>query len=420
MIALVDCNNFFASCERVFNPSLQNTPIAVLSNNDGCIVARSDLVKKIGVPMGAPVFKYKALLEEHNVKVFSSNFSLYADISKRVMSALLRINGTRQIYSVDEAFLDVSHVAQEDLHAYAAHVRECVLRWTGIPVSVGIAETKTLAKASNEYAKKHPELKGVCVLDNEATTKQVLTWLQVDDIWGVGRRLGPKLHARGIDTAHELIHQKDALIRGVMGSIGLNTVRELRGVQCVTMQREPAPKKGIISSRSFSKPLTKQEDLEAAVATFVARAAEKIRSQGSLVSAITVSISTNRFKKDDYYHGHIVCTLPHPTAYTPDIVAEAHKGVAKIFQPGRKYKRAGISFFGIIPDVSRQHDLFGGNAYSEKHADLMKVVDTINSKHGSHTIKTAAQGTHSSWGMTQENRSRRYTTQWEEIPIVHA
>jgi DNA polymerase V len=423
IVALVDCNNFYVSCQRAFHASLQKKPVIVLSNNDGCVIARSNEVKALGIKMGQPFFECRDLIEKHHIHVFSSNYSLYADMSDRVMKVLAEFAPRLEIYSIDEAFLDLTSLSLADLTAYGHEIRVRVLQLTGIPVSVGIARTKTLAKLANEIVKKQPLYVGVLDLSG-LSAQDIDTHLEalpVEDVWGIGAHYGHFLRSEGIFTAKELKNADETWIRKHLTVVGQRTVLELRGIACIPLEPELQAKKGIMCAKTFGREITSQEELEEAVANYTARAAEKLRSQHSLASCISVFIQTNRFKKGIPQHSaNLSRHLQFPTAFTPDLIKQALEAVRAIYRPGHGYRKAGVYLSKIVPDENVQPDLFGGFSLSVhyKQMRLMSIVDVINKVYGRDTLFFAAQGIARPWKMRQERRSLRYTTKWSELLSV--
>lgn len=416
LFALVDCNNFYASCERVFNPKLKNAPIIVLSNNDGCVIARSNEAKALGIAMGEPFFKCRPIVKKHSVQVFSSNFALYGDMSRRVMTVLEQFSPMIENYSIDEAFLrldGVTKVSQE----YAQGIRATVHQWTGIPVSIGIAPTKTLAKAANRIAKKNPEFTGVMDFSNRSDVDSFLRSILVEDVWGVGRQYAQLLNSRGIKTALQLKEADTKWIKKHMTVVGLKTVTELRGVPCIPLENAPPPKQSIICSRSFGTKVTRKENLQEAIASFAARAAEKLRKQKSVAGRIDIFIRTSPFM-GNYYSDGAGTTLPH-TADTRFFITAAKVLLDRLYKPGFDYKKAGIVLLDIRPENHAQGELFDPSHLRENLA-VMKAMDRINSEWGSGTVTLAAEGLRKSWKMRQENISKRYTTRWGELACAVA
>jgi len=417
--ALVDCNSFYVSCERVFRPGLRGRPVVVLSNNDGNAVALSPEAKALGIPFGAPFFKWRDFMEKNGVSWFSSNYTLYGDLSCRVMDCLSAFTPDMEVYSIDEAFLILD--ARGDLPALGRDIKETVARWTGIPVSVGIGETMTLAKLANRMAKREPAAGGVCSMAGRDDMDILLDGINVEDIWGVGLQYRKMLHKNGISTALHLMRADDRWIRKHMTVMGLRMVWELRGRPCLSLEEAPRPKKVIVSSRSFGAPSVDINELREALATYVTRAAEKIRRQRSAVSSVTVYLCTNRFReKDPQYSAGITCALPVPTAYTPALIHYSGKMLDKIFKTGYKYKKVGVMFTGIVPEDGIQLSLFDPYRETPRRKDLMKVMDGINASMGRNTVHFAAEGIVKPWAMRRAFLSGRYTTRWDEIPVVWA
>jgi len=419
VFALVDCNNFYASCERVFIPKLEGMPIVVLSNNDGCVVARSNEAKALGIGMGVPEFKIRSLLRVHNVQVFSSNYTLYGDMSQRVMETLEQFCLDLEIYSIDEAFLSLSGFTSRNLTDYGQIIRATVKRWTGLPVSVGIAETKTLAKIANRVAKKTPDLGGVFDLLACPDRDALLGRVAVEDVWGIGRNHAHMLKQHGITTALQLSVADDQWIRKHMGVVGLRLVMELRGVSCLELDQCPAPKQGITCSRAFGKSVTTLTEMEEAVSSYTARAAEKLRAENLAVTTITVFLKTNEFKNTPQYSNALTFKLPVATDTTSELIRAALQGIRNIYREGYLYKKAGIMFTGLVPVSQVQTDLFDSQdrARSKK---LMAALDSVNNRFGAGTLQYASSGLAKAWKTQFQRRSPAYTTDWEELPIVAA
>lgn len=413
LFALLDCNNFFASCERVFNPSLWGKPVVVLSNNDGCAIARSNEAKALGIKMGQPFFEWQHLLREHKVQVFSPNFPLYGDLSSRTMAILHGWSQNVEVYSIDEAFFTLNKDLIEDTETHCRQIRDHVKKWIGMPVSIGIAKTRTLAKVANELAKKHPEYKGVLEL-NHHNTEACLKKLSVGDIWGVGRRSGAKLKAYGIETAYDLIQKSDAWIKQKLTIAGLRMVHELRGISCIEIDEADTDKKHIISSRSFGRAVEKLSELKEAVASYTARAAEKLRSQSSMANVITVYARTSHHTETYYGKSHTTI-LPEPTNHTPTLIKAAHAGLEKIYQSGFRYKKAGIALSKFVPETVHQLNLFETDPDRQKKQQLLKLVDGINLENGRHCLNFASTGFKKPWRMKQEFRSPNYTADWNQL-----
>lgn len=416
MFALVDCNNFYASCERVFNPKWKNRPIVVLSNNDGCIVARSNEAKALGIPMGAPLFQYKDLMKAHDVIICSSNYTLYGEMSARVMQTLKTFSADMQIYSVDEAFLALQG---ENLMDQGLKIRETVLKWTGIPVSVGIAKTKTLSKVANDYAKKNKSSQGVFILQGREQIDSILDHLPVTDIWGIGGRLGKKLNILGISTAKQFRDADDTLIKKHLSVVGLRTAMELREINCLPLNEVPAPNKSITCSRAFGRPIESFEKICEAVASYAANAAEKIRSQGSVASEMTVFVEFHPFRRDVPNSLYSKIIFPEPTNYTPHLISYAKTVLQQLYQPGKQFRKAGIILESLVPEDCFQKDLFVPNdKNNEKLNKLMNIIDTLNEEFGHNLIHSVAEGVSSGWKMKQNRRTSRFTTRWNELLTI--
>ena len=429
MFALVDCNSFYASCETVFRPELRGKPVVVLSNNDGCVVARSAEVKALGLPMGQPFFKIKHLVEKHQIAVFSSNYALYADMSQRVIDTLRTFTPKMEVYSIDESFLDLRGLPDTETVAgrlaLGTKIRDTVKRWTGIPVSVGIAETKTLAKVANKLAKKGESAvsqfrrAGVCDLsDPSIDFDAVLDGVEVGDVWGIGPAITENLIKNDIKTARQLRDVDAERLRKRYGVTVVRTIRELRGESCAELVCEPAARKGITVSRSFGKLATRLADLREAVAMFASIAGEKLRHDGMCANLLTVYIRTNPFRDDDPQYGNArVVRLPVATDITPELISYATRALETIYRPGYLYKKAGVLLGGICERGSVQPDLFD-TVDREKQGTLMRLIDTVNRRMGSETLGYAAAGIDRGWSMRREMRSPCYTTSWDELPLV--
>jgi DNA polymerase V len=417
---LVDCNNFYVSCERVFRPELRERPVVVLSNNDGNVVALSNEVKEMGLSFASPFFKVRELIRENRVAVFSSNYTLYGDMSRRVMECLARFAPEMEVYSIDEAFLSPGRMRTGPVE-YGRMIRDAVMQWTGIPVSIGIAPTKTLAKLASKIGKRDPACRGVFDLVDSPRADGILEATDVGDVWGVGQQYRQLLHRNGIRTARQLRDTPDKWIRRNMTIMGLRTVWELRGVPCIPFDELPAPKKGIVSSRSFGRPVESIDELREAVAAYVSRAAEKLRAQKSVAGSVTVFLSTNRFKENDpQYSSGISCRLPVPSSYTPRLIKVTGRLLEGIYRRGYQYKKAGVMLYEIMQEGDAQLDLFSRFHDTDRTRRLMRALDGINRDMGRHTLHFAAEGTVRPWQMRREFLSARYTTHWSEIPVVRA
>lgn len=416
MYGVVDCNNFYVSCERVFQPKLEKIPVVVLSNNDGCIISRSQEVKALDVRMGDPAFKYKEIFQKNNVQVFSANFPLYADLSSRVMKTISELVPDMEMYSIDEAFYKYTAIDNNFHLTQAEKIRKAVMKGVGIPVSIGIASTKTLSKVANETAKKNPKYKGICALFTKKDRDQILKYLDVGNIWGIGRQLSAFLNERGIYTAYQLMHCEDSWIKKELTISGLKTVKELRGEECIEVEFERPAKKSIISSKSFGYKVTRIEDLIEAVSSFTARGAEKLREENEVAACIHVAITTSHYKKEELRYSNVASAgLPWPTNYTPTLIEAAVSTLKRIFKPGINYKKATIMLTGLTDANSVQASLFHPIRSSKEETNLMKAVDSINRLWGSGTVQFASQGIQKRWKGKAENRSKRYTTNWNEL-----
>ena len=416
VFALIDCNAFYVSCERVFNPKLNNRPVVALSNNDGCIISRSKEAKALGIKMGVPLFKVKDIVEKEKVVVFSSNYTLYADMSRRVMNIISSSSPYTEIYSIDEAFVELSSLPI-DYESYAHQLRQTILQHTGIPVSIGIASTKTLAKVANHKAKKDDSLNGVCSLVNYNNIDRILELTEVGDVWGVGRRLSRKLINHGIHNAKLLKNCSDSWIRKMMSVNGLKTITELRGISCIPLEEYSMTRKSCCTRRSFGKLLTNLEDIEQAVTTFARRAAERIRSESLAASCVSVFVRTNPFdKKSAYYSNAASRTLSHPTHDSITIIETALLLTKRIFKNNYQYKKAGVLLSGLCDDSEIQEPLFEKN-YNQ-NSDLMSAIDAINYRYGRETLQMASECKVGNWKQKRENCTRNYTTQIDRLLLV--
>ncbi len=418
MFALVDCNNFYASCERVFRPDLIGKPIAVLSNNDGCVIARSNEAKAVGIPMGAPAFQYEALFEQHKVYVFSANFSLYGDMSQRVMHILQEYAPEVEIYSIDEAFLRFDGFEHYDLKQYAIGMKQKVLQWTGIPISIGIAPTKSLAKIANKIAKKFPAQTGnVCIIETEKQQIKALKWLDVADVWGIGRRHAKRLKALGVQSAFDFTELDEEWVKTNMSIVGLRLQKDLKGMPVFDLETVQ-PKKNIAVTRSFERHYTELRELKERVTTFAVSCAEKLRQQKSCCNSLMVFIHTNGHRKDlQQYSRNIVVKLPFPTNSNMEIAKFANLALEKIFIEGFCYKKAGVIVQDFTPESHIQSTLF--ESRDVRHIALMKAIDEINNQYGRQKLRLASQDLKRVWKMKQQKLSPRYTTQLSEIITVY-
>lgn len=422
VFALVDCNNFYASCERVFNPALRGKPLVVLSNNDGCVVARSQEAKALGIKMAQPWFQCQHLVKPHGLIAMSSNYALYADMSRRVMSILAGFTPDQEVYSIDESFLAFTDKPGANHQQLGLKIREKVLNWTGLPVCVGFAPTKTLAKLANHWAKTRIEFSGAC--DYAALpADQRLALLKatpIGEVWGVGRRLTEKLGELGIRSVADLQATDPAWLGRRFSVVLERTVEELRGVSCLELEDVAPPKKQIMTSRSFGWPVTELSELREAMAAYTTRAAEKLRAEGQLAGEVHVFIRTSPFKPDSpQYSAALRLRLPEPTDDTLGLVKASRFLLRQLYRPGFEYQKACILLSELQPATLRQGQLFGTTDTSRRDK-LMTVMDRLNREMGRDTLFLAGAGIDRAWRMRQGNRSPRYTTHWAEIPVAVA
>ena len=412
-IALIDCNNFYASCERIFNPRLIGKPIVVLSNNDGCIITRSAEAKELGIKMGEPYFKAKKIIDKNNVRVFSSNYSLYGDISQRVMETLARFASDVEIYSIDEAFLGLNGFENYELSKYCQYIRRTIKQWVGIPVSIGVSTTKTLSKIANNLAKKNKEYDGVCILKSWFDINEALKLTSIEDVWGIGRRLSVFLKKYKINTAYDFTQLDKGWVRKNMGVVGEKTFLELCGVSCIELELIPSDKKSCCVSRSFSKPVEKIDDLEESISSYGTRVAEKIREEGLVAESMSIFVLTNYFnRKEKQYSNSIKLQLPYPTNNSIKIVKRALEGIKKIYRQGYRYKKAGVILYGL----TKAKQTRGLLDYDRESSDsIMNTLDRINERYGSSTIRLASEGVDKSWSMRRESVSPCYTTRFDDL-----
>ncbi len=415
IFALVDCNSFYVSCERVFNPELRNKPVVVLSNNDGCAVSISKEAKKLGIKVGTPIFKVKDLIRRYDIKILSSNYTLYADMSSRVMSTLFQFSPNIEIYSIDESFLLLNGI-KEDLNKYAKKIKNKVYQYTGIPVSIGIGSTKTLAKVANRIAKKNDNHNGILSLYNKKDIDYYLKLVNIEDVWGIGRKYSKKLKSYGIETAYDLKNLSTYWAEKKLGGIvGRRIIMELNGTSCIDIEEINQPNKEILSSRSFGKPVKSLKELEEAISMHSTIATEKLRKQKIIANRVSVFISTDRFKENEPQYGNFATIkLPIPTSYTPEIIKYALILLKSIYKEGYKYKKAGIVLSELINENNYQLSLFH-KSNRPLNLKLMKAVDRINNKYGSNFIFPASSGINKNWCMRRNFISSYYTTRWSEI-----
>ena len=432
VFALIDGNCFYVSCERVFNPKLRDRPVVVLSNNDGCVVARSDEAKALGISMGEPYFKIRQRYEQSGGVGLSSNYTLYADLSSRMMEIIGQYSDRQEVYSIDESFIEWTGFGHFDLNQMATQLRQQVHRWVGIPVGIGIGQTKTLAKVANRLSKKHPDFRGHGICNLSALPSEslddYLAQFPVEDVWGIGRRWSARLEGLGIRTALQLSRAEPPRIRKQFNAVLEKTVWELRGLSCLPIEEAPSPKQQIISSRSFGKPVSDLPSLRQAVSSYTARAAEKLRSQNSQVQALTVFLNTPFFRDSELqYHPSITVRLYGPSQDTRILCQAAGRGLEQIYRAGYRYQKAGVMLLDIASADQGQQSLFDGadDAVRPDRLQLMRVLDDINRNMGRDTLWLAGQGLTQreradSWRMNRKNLSPAYTTQWSDLPVAHA
>ncbi|MBF0238952.1 MAG: Y-family DNA polymerase [SAR324 cluster bacterium] len=418
VFALVDCNNFYVSCERVFNPSLNGRPVIVLSNNDGNVIARSNEAKALGIAMGTPLFECHDLVRKHHIAVFSSNYALYGDMSRRVMSILQQLEPEVEVYSIDEAFIQFPAQETGPQLENANRIREILRQYTGIPVSIGIATSKTLAKVANRLAKKTT----AGVLDiSHGGTDEILTTLDVEDLWGIGPKISQRLKNSGIHTALDLKNTpvEDGWVRNQFSVQVVRTILELRGESCIVLEESPPSRKSILCSRSFGKAVILLSELEEALSTYTAIAAAKLRKQELMTDTLNVFLGTNRFREHEaQYFGHTTVYLPELTSYTPTLTSYALSGLHKIFRTGYAYKRVGILMINLHPPCPEQIGLFPQDR--EKERQLMQAMDHLNQKYGRFCLQMGTAGFRKDWTFRRTRKSPAYTTRWAEIPVVKA
>lgn len=429
VFALVDVNNFYASCEQLFEPRLRGRPVVVLSNNDGCVVARSKEAKLLGVPMGAPWHHLKALAQQHSIVAVSSNYALYADMSNRVVEVLSGFCSDLEVYSIDESFLNLGgyqKMNRENLAGYGQAIRQRVAQWVGLPVCVGMAETKTLAKLANHLAKKNTCFEGVCNFAalSVAERESWMSKTEVGEVWGVGRRISKKLEEIGIKTVSDLREADLELVRRSFSVVMQRTVQELRGISCLHLAQVVPDKQQIMSSRSFGRPVYSLQELSEAVSSYVCRAAEKLRSQRSVAGGLLVSIRTNPFKESvEQYSRSLVISLPEPTADSRALCDAALRMLKAIYRPGIEYKKAAVMLSQLQPEGVRQQSLFDmstGDIDRERAGRLMKALDDVNSRYGRGTVTIGSSGLHAAWMMQRQRVMPQYTTSWSGVPVALA
>ena len=425
LFALVDVNNMYVSCERVFNPALEGKPVVVLSNNDGCAVARSAEVKALGVKMGEPWFKLKDLAKKHGIIALSSNYTLYGDMSHRIMTVLSDYSPDIEVYSIDESFLSLNGLGGlwPSPTAMGQSIRQRVRQWIGVPVCVGIGPSKTLAKLANHIAKKRPTFNSVCDLSSMSAPEidAILSTIEVGEVWGVGRRIAAHLNAAGIENIAQLRNASSSWMRAEFGVVMERTGNELNGLSCLALEDVAPAKKQIIASRSFGQPVITIDALGESVASYMTRAAEKLRRQQSVCEAIQVFVQTNRFKESDQqYSNSILVPLPNPSCDTRLLIRAAKFGLEHIYRPGYYYKKAGVILQGISSASVQQQSLFTTFGDGEQSDVIMQALDGLNARFGRGTVSLAAAGIRNDWQMKREKKTPNYTTQWNEIPIARS
>jgi len=421
-VALVDCNNFYVSCERVFNPRLEGKPVVVLSNNDGCAVARSNEVKALGIKMGEPWFKMKDVAQKHGIIALSSNYSLYGDMSARVMSILSDFSPNQEIYSIDECFLDLDGFDPNTLMDYGQKIRQTVRQGTGIPVCVGMADTKTLAKLANHCAKKGlAGSNGVCNFGSmdEQQLSALFASIPVGEVWGIGRRITAKLNEMGINTIQDLRSSDPEYIRQQFSVVVERTVKELNGIPCIELEDANQPRQQIMVSRSFGNEVSQLADLSESISYYATLAAEKLRHDGTVASSLCVFVRTNPFKDDvPQYSRSMVVPQLRPTDDTLKLVQASLQGLKQIFRAGYGYKKSGVLLMGVQPKGMMQASLFDEIQDQAKSDSMMKVMDEINRKMGKGSVTVASSGVRPRWAMRREKMSPSYTTEWSELPVA--
>lgn len=419
MYALIDCNNFYASCERVFQPHLRGKPIVVLSNNDGCVIARSNEAKTLGVPMGALAHEYESLFREKKIHVFSANFALYGDMSNRVMQIIHDYSPEVEVYSIDESFMKLDGLVVKDWQEFGIRIRDRIFQETGIPTSIGFAQSKALAKLANRIAKKFPnQTQGSYVIETEEQRIKALKWLKVEDIWGIGRKHARRLYRIGVKTAFDFVELDDNYVRSTFSVVGLRLKKDLEGEPTIQME-DIQPKKNIATTRSFERNLTEFTDIKERITTFTVSCAEKLRKQQSECNALMVFIHTNFHRKDlPQYSRNIVVKIPYPTNSSIELTRFAVLGLKQIFKQGFHYKKAGVIVMSFTPESEKQLVLFDES--NPRHKVLMKTMDGLNTRFGQQKIKLASQDLKRIWKMKQQKLSKHFTTRIEDIIIVKA
>lgn len=417
-IGLIDCNNFFASCERIFDPTLRNRPLGIVSNVGGCFIARSNELKALGVPMGAPYFQYEKLVKENNVVIKPANFSLYSDISKRIMRILKKHFPKVEVYSIDEAFICFSARSPQEIYQEGKRIHQKINQWIGVPVSIGIATTKTLAKIACKIAKHDMSLQGVFMLDSQSKIDTALKSLPVSDIWGIGRRRSHFLYGRGIQSAYEFSQLPEDWVKKHLSICGLHTLLELKNIPCFSLEEMPQDNKSILRSRTFHKPTTRFADISEAIAYHITQASQALRAQQSVTATVGVFIRTNRFSTNSPQNAsETIEYLSEPSDYTPDLLHAAQIALKKIYKSGFRYAKAGVYFPKVLPALGIQRDLFTSNQNLPRKQQLMQALDSVTEQYGSKALFYAAIGTQNYGKRNNREVSPRYTTHWEELPV---
>jgi DNA polymerase V len=416
-LALVDCNSFYVSCERLFNPRIRKKPVVVLSNNDGCIISRSNEAKALGIKMGEPYFKAKNIIIKNKVEVFSSNYSLYGDLSRRVMRTLKRFNTEIEVYSIDEAFIDLSNFPDQDIEKVGKEIRETVLKWTGIPTSIGIAKTKTLSKIANHIAKK--KISGVTSLIGIENIDPILEKIDINDVWGVGKQLTKFYQKNGIYNAKQLKNKSNSWIKKSSNVLSSRTAMELRGILCISLETTTTKRKSCVVSRSFGKRVKKFQELKEAVASYCLNASEKIRSESLVTKAITVFVRTSPFQRNfGYYSNSKTLDFPIATNNSIEIIKAAVSILESIFKNGYQYQKAGVMLTGLRNDDGRKN-LFSSER-DEKIGNLMRSIDSTNHRYGRSTLSVASAGVQKKWNMKREYSSKIDTADFYSLPKIRA
>lgn len=417
MFALIDCNNFYASCERVFNPNLQGKPVAILSNNDGCVISMSDEAKKLQLPFGAPIFKWEAFCKENDISVLSSNYPLYGDMSTRVMNILADFSPEVEVYSIDESFLKLNGFENYNLYEYGTTMRSRVLKWTGIPTCVGIAPTKALCKIANKIARSNlKQSKGICVIDSEENRIKALKWTKIGNVWGIGSRLKKRLQEKGCVTAWDFTQLPSSWVLKKFSIVEWRLQKDLQGISKIPLE-EVSSKKMIATTRSFENTYSDLENIKERISTFATRCAEKLRNQESSCHMLVVKLSSDRFQKNSQQHRESTSIIfSYPTDSTLEIANAAIKAVKTIFKPGIKYKKAGVIVTGLVPNDNFQLNLFTHE--NPKHKPLMAAMDNLNKKFKGDKVKLGNQDLKRTWKMRQKRLSAKFTTNINDIIIV--